>query len=77
MSRFTVATDVVFDVDRLFFHYLGSLFSHLCTNSLQLQYHKCSSEPEIEGPGAPKPPIVTSAVPAPSSKEQEAIKTCT
>lgn len=59
------------------FHCLGSLFSHLCANSLQLQYCECSSEPEIEGPGAPKPPIVTSAVPASSSKEQEAIKTCT
>lgn len=60
-----------------FFHYLGSLSSHLCTNSLQLQYYVCSSEPEIERPGAPQPPIVTSVVPASSSKEQEAIKTCT
>ena len=55
----------------------ASLFSHLWTNSLQLQYRKCSSEPEIEGPGAPKPPIVTGAFPASSRKEQEAIKTCT
>lgn len=73
-------TDVVLDADGdffRFFHNLGSLLSHLCTNSLKLQYFECSSEPEIEGPGAPKPPIVSGAVPASSSKEQEAIKTCT
>ena len=55
----------------------GQLFSHLCTNSPQLQYCECSSEPEIEGSGASKPQVVTSAFPASSSKEQEAIKTCT
>lgn len=46
----------------------------LCANSLQLQYCKCSWEPEIESPRAPKPKLLPGQLQPPAVKSRKQSK---